>query len=156
MRILLLITALCLLMAPSVASSHSTQSGDVAIGHIWAYPAQSVAEQTGFYMRGMPAGNTIDVFGPLLNGGDTADALTGVTSDGAQSAGIVRWIRGQQMVQNFPVSLPPGKPVAFGPQTVFIRLYGVSAAAKAGDKFPVTLHFQRAPEATIDVIVQAR
>ena len=154
MRISIFIIAF--LFAPALAFAHSTQSGDIAVGHVWAYPAQGPADQSGFFMQGMPKGNIVDVFGPLLNGGDAADALTGVTSDAAQGANIVRWIRGQQMVQNFPVPLPPGKPVAFGPQTVFIRLYGVNFAAKAGDKFPITLHFQHAPAADIDVIVQAR
>src|ERR1700727_1218992 len=98
-----------LLLVPVLAFAHSTQSGDIAVGHVWAYPAQGVADQSAFYMQGMPKGNTVDVFGPLLNGGDAADALTGVTSDAAQGASIVRWIRGQQMVQNFPVPLPPGK-----------------------------------------------
>ena len=60
------------------------------------------------------------------------------------------------MVQGFPVPLEPNKPVAFGPETQFIRLYAVNVAAKAGDHFPITLHFRKTPEATIEVMVQAR
>jgi copper(I)-binding protein len=143
MRISSLIAAFCLFLAPAHAYAHSTKSGDIAVGHIWAYPAQN-------------GESTVDVFGPLLNGGDAADALTGVTSPAAQNANIVRQIRGQEMVQNFPVPLSPGKPAAFGPKTQFIRLYGVTTATKAGDRFPITLHFQHTPDATIDVMVQAR
>lgn len=107
-------------------------------------------------MTGEPRGNTVDVFGPILNGGSAGDALTGVTGEGIGGANIVHWIRGSQMVQTFPVPLDPDKPVAFGPQTQFIRLYGVNVAARSGDHFPITLHFRNAPEATIEVMVQAR
>jgi copper(I)-binding protein len=138
------------------ALAHSAQSGNIAIGHIWANPSQGPAGQTAFYMRNMPAGNTIDVFGPLLNGGDTPDAVTSITSPAALAVNIVAWFQGNQMTHDLPIALPPGKPVAFNPQTQFLRFYGVKQSYKTGDKFPVTFHFQQAPEITIDAYVETR
>ena len=150
------LVAISISLMPVAALAHSAQSGDISVGHIWSYPSQGAAEQTAFYMHGMPAGNTVDVFGPLLNNGTAPDAVMSVTSPVAQAVNIVMWFRGSQMVHDFPLALPPGTPVALGPETQFLRLYGVSASYKAGDKFPITFHFQNAPDATIDVIVQNR
>jgi periplasmic copper chaperone A len=154
MRIPILI--ITLLLAPALAFAHSAKSGDIAIGHIWSYPAQDSAEQTSANMAGMPKGNVVDVYGPILNGGAVSDALTSVTSPAAAGANIIYQMHGQQTVQVFPLPLDPNKPVAFGPKTRFIRLYGVSVPAKAGDHFPITLHFKNTPAVTIDVMVQAR
>ena len=146
---------------PALAFAHSVQSGDISVGHIWAYPPAANKGQAGGYgyngtTRSMPPGIAIDIFGPFVNGGGSADAITGVTSGSIKAANIVMWVRGNQMTRDFPLALPPKQPVALGPQTQFIRLYGVDKSYKEGESFPITFHFQHAPDATIDVVVEGK
>jgi copper(I)-binding protein len=139
------------------AHAHSAQSGDITVGHIWSYPPHPVAAQPGSYSApATPGGLALDIYGPIVNGGGAQDAVTGITSTAGTSAGIVMWVRGSQFTRAFPLDLPPGKPVALGPETQFIRIYGVSSSYKDGDHVPVTFHFEHAGDAKTEVIVQGK
>jgi copper(I)-binding protein len=141
----------------SQALAHSTQSGAISIGHIWSYPSNTNAGNAMIANgRLAPQGFTSDIYGPLVNGGNTPEAVTSVTSPAGSAAGIVMWVRGNQMTRTLPLELPPGKPVALGPQTQFLRLYGLNKAYKAGESFPVTFHFQHSPDATIEVVIEGK
>jgi len=145
------------LFAPVFAAAQSITRGDIAIGRFWAYPAETdTAKYNAMLMQGMPSGPTIDVFGSIVNGGNLSEAITTITSPAFKAATIINWVRGAQYIQAFPLLLAPGKPLALGPQTQFLRLYGLGGSYKSGDRFPITLHFQHTPDATIDVIVQAK
>jgi copper(I)-binding protein len=150
----LAVMALVLMSAAAASLAHSAQSGDISVGHIWAYPAVTNPSVTSAY--GLPAENVIDIYGPFLNSGGSADAITGVSSPSAAEVKLVIWVRGLQIANALPLALPPGTPIALGPQTRFLRLYGASQTYKAGDEFPVTFHFQHAPDVTIKVMVQAK
>ncbi len=138
------------------ASAHSVTAGAVTVGHVWAYPSTSLQKKSGAYPIQKDGGvQVIDIYGPLLNGGGTADAVTGLTTAAGGAAEVINWSLGNQYTSGFPLALPPGEPVALGPQGQFIRLTGLGRSYGAGDHFPVTFHFAHAPDATIEVLVQA-
>jgi copper(I)-binding protein len=150
----LVILALCGLAPLAAPSAHSAQSGDIEIGHLWTYPTGANPAAKGDYGT-QPIGAAVDVYGPFLNTGVVNDALVSVTSPVVSNVRLVMWVRGAQFVGALPLTLPPGKPVALTPQTQFLRFLGASKSFKAGDSFPLTLHFRNAPNVTIDVIVQS-
>jgi copper(I)-binding protein len=139
--------------APFAAMAHSAKSGDIEIGHLWAYPTSANGAAKGSYGVA-PGGTAIDVYGPFLNTGTANDALIGITSPAASNAHLIMWVRGMQFTGDLSLGLPPGKPVALNPNTQFIRFLTAHQSFKAGDRFPVTLHFFHAPEVTMDVVVQ--
>jgi copper(I)-binding protein len=141
-------------VAASMSFAHSAQSGDIMIGHVWAYPTNTSATANKAF-GGTPGDAFVDVYGPFLNRGSVLDALVNVTGPAVGSARLVMWIRGSQIIGALPLSLMPGKPVALAPQSQFLRLYGSRRTLKVGDTFPITLHFRHAPDVTMDVVVQA-
>ena len=52
------------------------------------------------------------------------------------------------------VALPAGKPVALAPGGTHIMLMDIRAPLRAGQRFPLTLRFERAPPLTVDVLVE--
>jgi len=147
-------TIIAALTAPALA--HSVTSGAVTVGHIWAYPSSTLQKKSGAYpVQKNGATQVIDIYGPLLNSGGAPEAVTGITTDAGNEAEIIGWSLGNQYTSGFPLELPSGKPVALGPQGQFIRLTGLGRSYGAGDHFPVTFHFAHAPDATIEVMVQA-
>lgn len=143
----LLFSSLCLLVAllcsTSAVFAHSSQQGDIQIGHIWARATA----------KGADAGS---VYVPLLNKGKTDDALVGVATPVAASAMLheskmENGVSSMTMLDTLP--LPAGKPVAMRPGGKHIMLMGLKQQLVEGQSFPLTLKFQHAGEATVSVIV---
>jgi hypothetical protein len=93
-----------------------------------------------------------------LAGGATADALTGASTPVAATAevhessmqgGVMR----MRAVPSIPV--PAGRAVTLAPGGLHIMLMGLKRPLAAGDSFPLTLTFERAPPVTVDVPVRA-
>ncbi|MBI1273786.1 MAG: copper chaperone PCu(A)C [Alphaproteobacteria bacterium] len=136
----LVLFLICALIAQP-AQAHSYKHGAISIGHVWA----------------RVTGATGAVYLPLLNGGAEPDALTGASTPAAAEASLHEVIKDGDIarmreVQEIP--LLPGKPVALRPGGRHIMLFDVRQAYKAGDTFPLTLHFAQAGEAVVEVHVQ--
>lgn len=135
----LALAVLALILAPGVAAAHSYKLGDIAVGHIWAAPPKST--------------ESIAVYGPILNQGDTASQLTGATTPVAEEVrirvateGSERWID--------TVELEPGKPVALAPWRQHLWLTGLKRKLKEGDSFELTLEFGRAGTLAVQVEIE--
>lgn len=134
---------LAMLACAPAAFAHSYQQGDIQIGHIWAR-ATAVGAKTGA------------VYVPLLNKGQTADKLVGVRTPVAEEAMLHESVKDNgvtRMVMLDDLPLEPGKPVAMRPGAKHIMLTGLKQQLKEGDKFPLTLTFEHAGAATVDVVV---
>lgn len=137
---ILLFMALGLLAAAvGPALAHSYKQGDIAIGHAWTPPTES---------------DTAAVYLPILNRGQTPDRLVGVTTPIAREVrirmekdGKARWAES--------VPLAPGKPIALVAWRQHLWLVGLTHPLKAGERFAMTLEFESAGAAEVEVFVEA-
>lgn len=140
-----LLIVLLVLGAASAALAHSYKQGDIEIGHIWARATT-------------PKQTTAAVYLPLLNSGTQPDKLTGATSPLADKIQIHQDMNANNMahMQKLDsIALEPGKPVALQPGGIHLMLFGVKKQINKGDTFPLTLQFEKAGAATVDVHVAA-
>ncbi len=62
---------------------------------------------------------------------------------------------GVMKMQQVPaVSIPAGGEVQFAPMAYHVMLFGLQRQAKAGERFPLTLHFEQAGDLQVEVAVQ--
>lgn len=124
-----------------------TAAGDapsLQIDHPWARPSAGAAKTGAAYI-------TITDRGP-------PDRLTGVESPVADKVELHESIDDKGVMKMRPVPglpLETGKTVVMAPGGYHIMLMGLKAPLKAGDTFPVTLRFERAPPLTVTVTVEA-
>jgi len=86
------------------------------------------------------------------------DRLTGASSPVAAATELHESIDDKGVMKMRPVTgipLEPGKPATLAPGGYHVMLLGLKAPLKAGDTFPLTLKFERAPELTVTVKVEA-
>ena len=85
-----------------------------------------------------------------------ADRLTGITTPVANEA-MVHAVEEQdgisRMVHVPALELPAGAPLTLEPGGTHIMLTGLHAKLVEGESFPMTLTFEQAPEATVEVPV---
>ena len=115
----------------------------IRIDHVWSRP--------------MPAGATGVVYLTVTNQG-APDALTGVTTPVAASAGVHESIDDHGVMKMRPVAslaVTSDKPVMLAPGGYHIMLTGLKQALVAGTSFPVTLTFTKAGRVTVTATVQA-
>lgn len=133
-------------LVPNVASAHEAKAGDVTIEHPYAVPTPTGARTGGMYFR------------RLKNGGASLDRLT------AASTPIARTIEFHRMQMDGDVmkmralpaiDLPPGQEleVRHG-GTLHLMLLDLKQPLKEGDRFPVTLTFERGGKQEVMVWVQ--
>lgn len=136
-KILRFILALVLVMTiigSLHAHAHSYKKGSVSIGHIWSPPP--------------PEDNfdgTASVYGPLYNTGEAEDKLLSVTS---AVSNAITFSEGESII------LPIGMPVSLAPWSVHIVLHDLEKPFAEGDRFPLTLTFEKAGSVDIEVDVE--
>ncbi|MGE3623781.1 MAG: copper chaperone PCu(A)C [Bdellovibrionales bacterium] len=136
---------LVLLMAPGIARAHSYQQGDIRIGHVWTRATAGSSTTAAIYM-------------PLLNAGKDADRLIGASSDDAEKIEIheSRSEGGiMKMEMQKAIDLEPNKPVALKPRGLHLMVFGLKQPIKEGEKFPVTLQFEKAGSVKVEAMVEA-
>jgi len=132
------------LSSPRIATADEIAAGALVIQHPWARATAASAKAGALYLT-------------VINSGTEADRLTGVTTDVAarcelhlsKTSGDVMTMR---MVEN--VEVPAGGSAAFAPQGAHIMLLGLKAPLKKGMHFAATLHFEKAGDVAVDVVVQ--
>ena len=115
----------------------------IRVDHVWSRP--------------MPAGATGVVYLTVTNEG-APDALTGVTTPVAASAGLHESIDDHGVMKMRPVpslAVTSDKPVTLAPGGYHIMLTGLKHALVAGTSFPLTLTFAKAGRITVTATVQA-
>ena len=133
-----------LLVSPLLAQAHEYQSGQIEIDHPWS--------------RAMPptAPNAAAFF-VLHNQGDMADRLISASSPQAQKTEIHEHVHKDglmKMQQVQGVDVPAGGEVKFMPMGYHVMLFGVQKQAQDGERFPLTLRFEKAGDVEVEVAVQ--
>lgn len=138
-----LIAALTLSAAAIAVHAQSFKLGDIDIGHPYARPAREGQQVGGGYLK-------------LANKG-AADRLLSATSPAAGSVEIhTMSMEGDvmKMRQVTAIDLPNGQTVELKPGGHHLMLMGLKAPLKPGDKFPLTLRFEKAGEIVVTVSVE--
>ncbi|OWY40908.1 hypothetical protein CEK28_01140 [Xenophilus sp. AP218F] len=141
-RVFALLLGLCLSAA---AMAHSYKVGEINIVHPWS--------------RAMPAASTTGgVYFALDNKGKTADRLVGAATPRAETAELHTHVNDNGVMRmrkvEGGVEVAPGQQVKFAPGGYHVMLFGLKQPLKAGDRFPMTLKFEKGGEVKVDVVVQ--
>ena len=145
MKLPTLFTLVFLLTISNAAFAEDFKKGDLHIKH--AYARATVPNQ--------PAGAA---YITLINTGKTSDKLTALTSPVAKNVDMhTMSMTGDMMkmreVEN--IEIKPATEIAMAPGDGFhLMLTGLKKPLKTGDKFPLTLTFQKAGKVTISVVVE--
>ncbi|WP_198174147.1 copper chaperone PCu(A)C [Mesorhizobium xinjiangense] len=126
---------------PAGALAHSYKHGSIAVGHVWAPPPEENADG-------------IAVYGPLLNGGDTAVRLVGASSPIADAVRFRMANDGEAATWPESIDLPPNKPVSLAAWSEHIWLSGLHQPLEAGDTFDLILDFGPEGKLPVKVIVE--
>ena len=142
LRTLLLLAGL--LSTPLLAQAHEYKAGKIEIDHPWS--------------REMPpSAPNAAAFFVLHNQSDTADRLVSASSPQAQKTEIHEHVHKDglmKMQQVQGVDVPAGGEVKFVPMGYHVMLFGVKQQLKEGERFPLTLRFEKAGEVQVEVAVQ--
>lgn len=142
LRKILLLSAL--LGAGLPVHAHDYRTGQLHIEHPWSREMPPVAP-------------TAAVYFVVHNNGDQADRLLRLDTPVAGKAELHEHVHadGVMKMQQVPaVEIPAGGEVRFEPMGYHVMLFGVKQQAKAGERFPLTLTFEKAGVVELDVAVQ--
>lgn len=142
MKHLILTTAL-LLSAPAAFACETVTVGDLTIQHAWSKASIGVDRPAVFYVE-------------ITNSGSSDDALVGISTPAAgmpmlHETVVTDGIASMPHAMSVPV--PAGQTVQLAPGGYHGMLMGLTAALKEGDRFPVTLTFEKAGAVTANVDV---
>lgn len=138
---LLLLTGL--LASPLLAQAHEYSIGKIEIDHPWSREMPPSAPNAAAYFT-------------LHNAGE-ADRLSAVSTPLAQKAELHEHIHRDglmKMQQVEAVDVPAGGAVQFAPMGYHVMLFGLKQQMKDGERFPLTLHFDKAGDVEVEVAVQ--
>lgn len=135
-----------LLLPACFANAHDYKAGELQIAHPWS-------------MELPPNAPTVAAYFVIHNSGKTADRLLGVDSPVAGKAELHehRMQDGlMKMQQVQAVDIPAGGEATFAPMGYHVMLLELKDKSKLvdGQRFPLTLHFEKSGDVTVDVAVQ--
>lgn len=142
MKHLILTTAL-LLSAPAAFACETVTVGDLTIEHAWSKATIGVDRPAVLYVE-------------ITNSGSSDDALVGISTPAAASPMMHETVITDgvaSMPHAMSVPVPAGQTVQLAPGGYHGMLMGLTAALKEGDRYPVTLTFEKAGEVTANVDV---
>ncbi|MDF3074101.1 MAG: uncharacterized protein K0S54_1768 [Alphaproteobacteria bacterium] len=125
----------------SAAFAHSYTLGPLKIGHPWA--RATVAANGGAFL-------SVD------NTGATPDRLLRASTEVATSVQLHVHIKDgdiMRMREVDSVDLPAGKKIVFAPGGYHIMLLGLKKKLVEGERFALTLEFEKAGKITVDIAV---
>ncbi|MEN0106093.1 MAG: copper chaperone PCu(A)C [Pseudomonas sp.] len=133
-----------LLCTSLVASAHEYEVGELHIDHPWS--------------REMPpTAPTAAVYFVVHNKGASADRLLSVDTPAAGKAEMHEHVdqNGLMKMQQVQfVTVPAGGEATFAPMAYHVMLFNLKQQGKDGERFPLTLHFEKAGAVTVQVAVQ--
>lgn len=140
----LLLAALC--ACTLNAAAHEYQAGQLHIDHPWSRAMPPVAP-------------TIAAYFAVHNEGKTADRLLGADTPIAARAELHEHVHGadgmMKMQQVQAVDVPVGGEARFAPGGYHVMLFELNKRPALGERFPLTLHFEKAGDVQVEVAVQA-
>ncbi|GFZ60383.1 hypothetical protein PSE10C_41680 [Pseudomonas amygdali pv. eriobotryae] len=135
-----------LLLPACFAQAHEYKAGPLLIGHPWS-------------MELPPNAPTVAAYFTVENKGDSADRLISVDSPIAGQAQLHEHIHADglmKMLHVQAVDIPAGAKVSFAPMAWHVMLLDLKDRSKlvTGQRFPMTLHFEKAGDVEVQVVVQ--
>lgn len=136
-----------LLLPGAYANAHEYTVGDLHIAHPWSLALPPNAPNVAAYFV-------------VHNNGKADDRLLGVDSpisDDAQLHEHAQTSGGTMKMQQVPsVTVPAGKDLTFAPGAYHVMLMQPKERSLLSDgkRFPLTLHFEKAGDITVEVAVQ--
>ncbi|AZG88372.1 copper chaperone PCu(A)C [Pseudomonas syringae pv. pisi str. PP1] len=137
-----------LLLPACVVHAHEYKAGSLLIGHPWS-------------MELPPNAPTVAAYFTLENKGDSVDRLISVDTPIAGQAQLHEHVHadGLMKMQHVQaVDIPAGAKVAFAPMAWHVMLLDIKDRSKlvVGQRFPMTLHFEKAGDVEVQVVVQKK
>jgi copper(I)-binding protein len=138
-----LMCGVALMLASLAASAHSHKIGSIGIDDPRARPTVAGQQVGGAYMK-------------IVNKGAADRLLSATTAVAAAVQVHTMAMDGDVMTMREvdAVDLPAGQTVEFKPGGFHLMLMGLKAPLKLGDKFAMTLRFEKAGEVVITVHVE--
>jgi copper(I)-binding protein len=143
-----LIVVAALLLPACFAHAHEYKTGELEIAHPWSQELP-------------PNAPTVAAYFIIHNAGKTDDRLLSVDSPIAPEAQLHEHVmQGDLMkMQQVPsVAIPAGGNVTFAPMAWHVMLLNPTdrSLLSDGKRFPLTLHFEKAGDVTVEVSVQKK
>ncbi|MFA7822618.1 copper chaperone PCu(A)C [Aeromonas dhakensis] len=135
---------LTLLLPALLAQAHEYEVGQLHIDHPWSREMPPVAPTAAAYFV-------------VHNKGSEADRLLSVSTPVAGKAELHEHVHADgvmKMQQVQDVVIPAGGEVKFEPMGYHVMLFDLKQQAKAGERFPLTLNFEKAGKVDVEVAVQ--
>ena len=134
---------LSLLLPALLVQAHEYTAGELHIEHPWSREMPAVAPTAAAYFV-------------VHNKGAEADRLLSVSTPHAGKAELHEHIHADglmkmQQVQN--VAIPAGGEVKFEPMGYHVMLFNLKQQAKDGERFPLTLTFEKAGAVEVEIAV---
>ena len=135
-----------LLLPACFANAHEYKAGELDIAHPWSQELP-------------PNAPTVAAYFVIHNNGKTADRLLSVDSPISGKAELHEHVMQKDLMkmQQVPsVEIPAGGTVTFAPMAYHVMLMELKdrSLLSDGKRFPLTLHFEKAGNLTVDVAVQ--
>ncbi|WP_460148105.1 copper chaperone PCu(A)C [Pseudomonas sp. S2_A02] len=143
-----LIVLAVLLLPACFANAHEYKAGELEIAHPWSQELP-------------PNAPTVAAYFVIHNNGKTADRLLSIDSPIAGVAELHEHVMQNDLMkmQQVPsVEIPAGGEVTFAPMAYHVMLLELKdrSLLSDGKRFPLTMHFEKSGEVTVDVAVQKK
>lgn len=130
----------------------------LAITAAAALAADGAVEASGAYARATTPGARTGAVYLTMTAQDRPDRLLSVTTPVAEKAELHEIMQREGMSHMHPVdavAVAPGKPATLAPGGTHIMLMGLRQGLAEGGSFPLTLHFEKAGDVALTVLVRA-
>ena len=143
-----LIVLAVLLLPACFANAHEYNAGELEIAHPWSQELP-------------PNAPTVAAYFVIHNNGKTADRLLSVDSPISGKAELHEHVKQNDLMkmQQVPsVEIPAGGEATFAPMAYHVMLLELKdrSLLSDGKRFPLTMHFEKAGDVTVDVAVQKK
>ncbi|TWC60950.1 hypothetical protein FBY04_101405 [Pseudomonas sp. SJZ080] len=143
-----LIVLAALLLPACFANAHEYKTGELEIAHPWSQELP-------------PNAPTVAAYFVIQNHGKTADKLLSVDSPIAGIAQLHEHVMQNDLMkmQQVPsVEIPGGGDVTFAPMAYHVMLLELKdrSLLSDGKRFPLTMHFEKSGDVTVEVTVQKK
>ncbi len=132
------------MITPGPAEAQDATIGTLTIKSVWARMPSGSANATAIYFT-------------IVNGG-AADKLVSAATEVAAKTNLHKSkMSGSMMSMGAvpSVEVPAGATVAFAPGGLHVMVSGLTRPLKSGDRFPLTLAFEKAGSVTVSVAITA-
>ena len=135
------------LVSMSPGWAHEFSKDHLFIDHPWARPSLGGSPNGAAYMT-------------ITNNGEAADRLVNVDGDVAQTVELHATLMDGDVMRMRPIhegiEILPGETLEIVPGGVHVMMMGLLAPLKDGDRFPLSLTFERAGSVDVTVNVESR